>query len=473
MSQKALGLFDITSLVVGSIIGADIYVAASFGSGLLGPAALAAWVVAGFLAVLIALAFAQCAMVAPRVGGSYAYAREAFGNFPGFLVGWSLWLAEWTSLAVFPIAFTRYLAVFFPHLSFWGTIAIKVLFVLFLTVVNYIGTRAAGKVNDFLTLAKLGPLLLFSLLGIAYLAWNPHIAAKNFTPFAPLGWTGFGPALVAIFWAYAGFELAAIPAGEVKDPRRTIPVAIIRGIGVVIIFYLVTNFVILGTLSWKSLARASAPLTDAFRSMALAAAPALSGAAATIMALGAVISISGSDESGTFGTSRLAYAMAVDGHLPRIFGRLHPRYGTPYVSLLFQNTTALIAAVLGNIGGLIKIAVFCLGLAYLVTALAALRLRRRHPDARLRVPFTRWIPYLAAAASLFLITQVSRKELLLGAGLVLLGVPLYLFFSPREKIEELHKQMLSENFRLERLSRYSERFLAHALKHLLARNPLK
>jgi len=115
--QSELKLFDVTNLVVGAIIGADIYVASSFGAGYLGPFSLLVWVAAGIIAIVIALCFAQCAALLPRVGGPYAYAKEAWGPFAGFIVGWSLWLAEWVSLAVFPVAFTRYLMFFMPNLE--------------------------------------------------------------------------------------------------------------------------------------------------------------------------------------------------------------------------------------------------------------------------------------------------------------------------------------------------------------------
>ena len=122
-SKSQLTLFDVTNLVVGAIIGADIYVASALGAGLLGPFSLVAWVVAGLIAIVIALCFAQCSALLPRVGGPYAYARAAWGPFAGFIVGWSLWLAEWISLAVFPVAFTQYLMFFLPGLNWISQIA--------------------------------------------------------------------------------------------------------------------------------------------------------------------------------------------------------------------------------------------------------------------------------------------------------------------------------------------------------------
>src|SRR5512137_3114954 len=123
--QKKLTLFDVTNLVVGAIIGADIYVASSFGASSLGPFSLVVWVLAGLIAIVIALCFAQCAALIPKVGGPYAYAKEAWGPFAGFTVGWSLWFAEWISLAVFPLAFTRYLMFFLPNLDFASQVLVK------------------------------------------------------------------------------------------------------------------------------------------------------------------------------------------------------------------------------------------------------------------------------------------------------------------------------------------------------------
>jgi len=166
--QSQLTVFDVTNLVVGAIIGADIYVASSFGAEYLGPSSLLVWVVAGIIAIIIALCFAHCATLLPKVGGPYAYAKEAWGTFAGFMAGWSLWLAEWVSLAVFPVAFTRYLMFFLPDLAWIYQTMIEGLFVTFLVATNIVGVKAAGRTNDILTLTKLAPLILFfwSRLGL-------------------------------------------------------------------------------------------------------------------------------------------------------------------------------------------------------------------------------------------------------------------------------------------------------------------
>ena len=154
-----LNLFDVTNLVVGAIIGADIYVASSFGAAYLGPSSLVVWAVAGVIAIVIALCFAQCAAYLPRVGGPYAYEKDAWGLFPGFIVGWSLWLAEWISLAVFPVDFVRYLTFLLPNLDPFLQVLVKVFFVSFLILTNVLGVKAAGRTNDILTIIKLAPLI--------------------------------------------------------------------------------------------------------------------------------------------------------------------------------------------------------------------------------------------------------------------------------------------------------------------------
>jgi len=149
---------------------------------------------------------------------------------------------------------------FLPNLGWICQSIVKGLFVAFLIVTNIVGVKAAGRRNDFLTLVKLSSLLLFSAVGAIYIFLNPTIAISNFTPFSPFGWSNFGKALVLIFWAYAGFEISTIPAHETRDPSSTILKAIVIGISIVTVFYLVTNAVLFGVRPWTQLASDTAPL---------------------------------------------------------------------------------------------------------------------------------------------------------------------------------------------------------------------
>ena len=379
--KSELTLFDVTNLVVGAIIGADVYVASAFGAGLLGPFSLVVWVVAGIIAIVIALCFAQCAALLPKVGGPYAYAHAAWGTFAGFIVGWSLWLAEWMSLAVFPVAFAQYLMFFLPGLNWISQIIVKVFFVVFLIATNIVGVKAAGRTNDVLTIVKLAPLIFFVVIGLVYIASNTATTVTNFSPFSPFGFGSFGSALVLIFWAYAGFEISTIPAEEIRDPSRTIPRAIVLGISIVAIFYLATNIVLFGVRPWSLLRLDNAPLAYA-ANMALTSIPTLALVGGIIVGGGALISVAGSDESGMIGTSRLGYALAADGLFPHVFAKIHPKFKTPYLGIIIQAVTALVAAIAGTLSMLIATSVFFMAIAYVATSAAIFSLRKKGTKAQ-------------------------------------------------------------------------------------------
>lgn len=181
--RRQLNTFDTTSLVVGSAIGADIFVVPALSAKLLGPASLLIWLIGAVIAIVIALCFAYCATILPRVGGSYAYAKEVAGSFIGFMVGWALLIAEWFSLAVFPVAFTQYFLALVPNLSQLSQFLLKGVFIATIVLTNVYGVKLAGKFNDFLTIVKLGPLFLLICLGIVFIGLQPHLALSHFQPF--------------------------------------------------------------------------------------------------------------------------------------------------------------------------------------------------------------------------------------------------------------------------------------------------
>ena len=415
--RRELGLFDAVNLVVGTIVGADIYIVAAYGAGSLGPASILAWILAGLMALIIALVFSEASAILPRTGGPYAYAVEALGRFTGFITGWSLWISSWVAIAVFPIAFIYYLEYFIP-LNPLGEALIKVLFIISLTLINIAGVGRAGKVNDVLTVLKVAPVLLFAVLGAVHLALNPGLLASNYTPVAPMGLGALGSVTVLIFWAYVGFELVTVPADEVRDPERTIPLAITLGIVFVALFYILTNAVILGLVPWRVLASSTAPLTVAGYSL-------LGGLGALILTAGAVFSIAGSEEAGMLTTARLLFAMSEDGFLPGFLSRVHRRFGTPHVSILVQNLTALIAALAGTVSGLIELSVVTLLLPYAATCISLAIMRRREGSG---VPLK---SVLGVLVCLYLLMNTTPSTTLQGIILILAGAPLYLIFRGR------------------------------------------
>jgi APA family basic amino acid/polyamine antiporter len=456
MPKKMLNLFDVVNLVVGTIIGADIYIAAAFGAGLLGPASLIAWVLAGLMAIIIALSFAECSSLVPKAGGPYAYAKDAFGDFIGFLSGWALIIAEWSAIAVFPLAFVAYIQYFFPNISFTVQTIIKIIFIILLTGINYLGVKEAGRVNDILTVIKLAPIFILTIIGIVYFFIKPSIFISNFTPFLPLGLGNLGSAIVLIFWAYVGFELVTVPSDEIYDSKRTIPKAIALGMGVVALFYIITNFVIVGVVPWQQLSQSSAPLT-------LAGYALLAGFGALFITAGALLSISGSDEAGILSSSRIPYAMAGDGLLPRIFARKHPKYETPYMALIIQGVITGIAAIFGTISGLIILSVFTLLFCYILTCIAVFPLRKKYGRGT-KIPSI--VPVLGVIISIYIMSQSNLIQIVTGVILIVAGIPIYWKYSPKKEIRSVVKEITSREAFLRRWIRAREVFLGYLLRKL-------
>src|SRR2546428_427519 len=357
-ASAKLNTFDVTSLVVGSIIGADVYIATAIGARLVGPSSLLAWILAGAMAMVIALSFSYCVMILPKVGGPYAYVKDVAGPFPGFIVGWSLLLAEWFSLAVFPVAFTQYFVALDPGIDAFGRVLLKGLF---------------------------------------------------------------------------------------------------------IIIILLTNLVVIGSVGGSALGGSTSPLIDAAR--ATFSSPALlTSVVALVVGVGALLSITGADESGTVGTSRLAYAMSIDGLLPHVFSRKQKRFHTPYLGLIILCVTAYIASLLGGLSDLINSAVFLLAFVYFATCLATIFLERRHPRISRELRGKIAIPVTGMIFSIVLMGLVSPR--LIGISLILLaiGIPVYTFFSPQKELVELKDAFLSADAISRRAYLQGQRFLAYPLQ---------
>jgi len=461
---RQLNTFDVTNLVVGSIIGADIYVAAALGSKLVGPASIILWFTAGVMAIIIALSFSYCATILPRVGGPYSYTKEVGGQFSGFMVGWSLFLSEWLSLAVFPVAFTQYF-ISFVMIDQQFQVILKGVFISTILVTNIFGIKVAGKFNDSLTIAKLSPLLLLMVSGLVFIGLKPEMTFSNFQPFIKGDIGNLGQALVLIFWAYAGFELSTLPADEIRQPKKTIPRAIVTGMLIVTTFYLITNFVIIGVVDQETLASSQTPLMVAAAEI-FGLSSSLSILGSLIVGMGALISIMGADESGTVGTSRLAYAMSIDGLFPRVFSRLHRSFRTPHIGLALICSTAFIASVLSSLTALINASVFLLSLAYLATCVSTIFLERKYLKASEKLRGKTVIPALGAAFSILLMTQVNVQQILISLVLLVIGVPLFIFFSPKKELHELKEAFSSRDAILRRTYDQGERFLAYPLRRI-------
>jgi len=256
---------------------------------------------------------------------------------------------------------------------------------------------------------------------------------------------------VLVFWAYAGFELGTLPAAEVKDPRTTIPKAIIIGMSIVALFYISTNLIVFGAVNWADLASSSTPLI-------LVGGVILGAAGALIMTVGALFSVSGSDESGMLGTARLSYAMSIDGLFPRLFSHIHPRFGTPYIGLVVQGTIAFLLSIYSPITNLISFAVFNLAVAFLLTCLALIVLTR---DTEKQLIGQKVLPWIGVIICLYLLYSTSLFDKVVGTVILFAGVIIFIFFSPKQDIHHLKDMFLSEEAIFVRTMAKRERFLGN------------
>lgn len=451
--KRDLSFFDLTNIIVGSIVGADIYIASAITAGLVGPLAIFVWIIAGCFAIVLALVFAYSSYYVPKVGGPFAYVSKAFDNFYGFLTGWSLWIAEMMALPVFAIAFIQYLH-YFVELNFWQDVLIKGIFLFGLTTINIFSVKAAGRLNDALTIVKLAPLVLLIISGIFFFIINPDVVLKNYAPIDPLGFDNFGTALVLIFWAYVGFEMGTLPASEVKNPKKTIPKAIITGIVIVIIFYLSTNFILFGVSNWEDLSKSHVPLV-------LASTITLGSIGAGIIGIGALVSVSGSNESGVLGVARLSYAMSIRGLFPKIFSKTHQKYKTPYMALIIQGIIAFLLSIYGGITNLISFSVFNLSFAFLLVCFALIVLKK---DSKHKLHGQKILPWIGIAICVYLLYSTSSLDKIVGIIVILIGIPLYAFFSPKTDLHHLKEIFLSEEAIFARRLEQHEKFLANFAK---------
>jgi amino acid transporter len=339
-------------------------------------------------------------------------------------------------------------------LSYPVKILIQGLFIFGLTAVNIRGVKAAGRLNDALTLIKLSPLLILIVVGTIFLSFHTDTLKSNYSPLLPFGLNNFGDALVLIFWAYTGFELATFPASETKNPKKTIPRAIISGILIVTFFYMATNFVVFGTVNYSDLAESKVPLVDS-------SVVVLGAIGAFMMIIGALFSVSGSDEAGVLATARLSHALSINGLFPRVFSRIHKKYKTPYMSLILQGIIAFIASSFYGVQNLITFSVFNLAFAYLLTSLSLLVIKK---GKSVSLVGSEIIPWAGVAISLFLLYSTSTYDKLAGSAIIVFGIFLYIFFSPKEDVKHLKEFFYSEEQVFTRRLERRDKFLANLVR---------
>jgi amino acid transporter len=411
---RGLGRWDLLALMINSTIGAGIFGLPSRVHALIGAWSLPAYAACAALVAIIILCFAEVASRFERTGGPYLYARTAFGPRVGFVMGWLLWLVRLTSFAALCNLLVSYLGVLWPDA---GSTAARTAVIVAVTgafaVINVVGVRTAARTGNAFTIAKLAPIALLIVAGFPSLSFGR--LALGALPEAD----AFAKAMLLLVFAFTGFELVIIPAGEASDPRRNLPWALLIGLAVVAVVYLFVQIVCEGTM--PNLAGSERPLADA-------ASQVLGASGGALLAVGAVVSITGTLGATMLAAARLPFAMAEWGELPRALAATHARFRTPWISIMLTAACALALALATTFLGALTLSTVIRLITYVSTCAALLVLRRRPdaPAAAFRAPMAWALAVLALLTCVWLISSVSGREARAVAIAILIGLGLYL-----------------------------------------------
>ncbi|GAA5076909.1 amino acid permease [Lysobacter panacisoli] len=419
-SARPLGFWSATALVVGSIIGSGAFLLpaalAPFGA-----ASLVGWGITLAGAVLLALTFARLATRWPQTGGPYVYARNAFGELPGFVIAWSYWISIWCATAAIAVAFAGSVGAIFPALTATplraACCALAALWIC--SAVNIAGVREAGRMQLVTTVLKLLPLLVFGGIAIWF------VEPKHYTPFNPTGESlpQVAHAAVALtLWALLGLEAATVPAGSIESPERTVPRATVLGTVLAGVATILACTAVLGLLPSEALKDSQAPMADAARS--------LWGPAAGIgLALAMAVSCFGALNGWILLSAQLPMAAARDGVFPAFFARLNAR-GTPAIGVVVSSALASGLVASNYSHSLVQVFTFSILLStaatllpYVVSSAAWLS---RGTGAASRI-----VAALALAYSLYALFGIGSEALVWGAALVIAGLPLHYWLRRR------------------------------------------
>ena len=413
---RTVGFWGLVAMCINAVIGSGVFLLPYESYKLLGPFSLWAPLLFAIPVFILALCFAEAASHFSEPGGAYLYAKTAFGDFAGFETGWMNWIARVTSLASLSNGFVLALALLVPGLKtgLWRGVVITTT-ILALAAIHYVGVKYGAASIYVFTFGKLVPLIGFILL--ALIVWQSNPIPASFDVPASANW---GEVALFMLFAYAGFENLGVPAGEYKNPRRDLPLALLAGILIIAVIYVLVQ---LGAMS------ALPDLSTTDTPIASAAAALIGPAGAIIVTIGALMSMAGTNSGTMLEGSRMLYALSLGRRMGPI-SYVHPRFHTPTVAIAIHTTVALAMALAGSFRTLALISAGARLVTYLMTCLAVPRLRKLNEGFRTPGLI---VPILGVLVSLvFVITMKEdpRRALALGIGLAA-GAAIYLVSRPR------------------------------------------
>jgi basic amino acid/polyamine antiporter, APA family len=419
-AAKSLGMGACTAIVVGNMVGSGFYLSPSAVApyGLL---AIVMWIVMGAGAICLGLTFARLARAVPAVGGPYAYTRMGYGDFAGFLIAWGYWISIWASLPVMAMAFAGAVVSLFPALHKGPVVLMLTIGAIWLVaLVNLRGVKSAGIFAEVTTYAKLVPFVAVALIGLFF------VQPANLTQFNPSGqglFTSMAALAPLTMFAYLGLESATVPAGDVRDPDKTIPRSTILGISIAALLYVLGSIVVMGVVPREQLIDSIAPFQDAAAAM-------WGPWAAYVVSLGVIVSSIGALNGWTLLMAQVPMAAAQDRLFPPLFGRLSPR-GVPAFGIVLSAglATVLLLVQVSDAPGFAAVYNLMVGLStmaavipYAFCALAGGLIGARTGGPTYRIGAVEVIAFVFAVFTLY---GCGATPVLYGLMLLILGIPVY------------------------------------------------
>lgn len=428
--SRGLGLWACTALVIGNMVGSGIFLLPASLAGI-GPISLVGWVVTSCGAMVLAVCFGRLSRLVTKTGGPYAFCREGFGDFAGFIIAWGYWIALWTGNAGVAVALAGYVGSLVPPVAASPAMQLSVALsaIWLLTIVNIRGVKEAGAVQIVTTVLKLVPLVLIGGLGWFW------VDGARFTPANLSGQSdlaAISAAAALTLWAYLGLESATVPSGEVRDPERTIARATILGVALTAMVYISVTSVAIGVVPAAVLAASTAPLADVAHAM-------WGPTGGTLVAIGAVVATFGTLNGFTLLTGQVPYGAARDRVFPAVMGRLS-RAGTPATALVASNLLASILVTLSFSQGLVAafnqiilLAVMSSLLPYALCALAEtmILIRTGRTVAGPQAMRIGLLGMLGFVYALWAIWGSGSDAVFYGFLLILAGLPVHVFIKWR------------------------------------------
>ncbi|MEN6609529.1 MAG: amino acid permease [Methanoregulaceae archaeon] len=445
--KKVLGPIELVLFGVGAIIGTGIFVITGIAAAnYSGPALVVSFIIAGLVCTAAALCYAEFATMVPIAGSAYTYSYASLGELWAWIIGWDLILEYSVSVAAVAIGWSGYLANVMsatglilpaaflnpPGVS-GGLVNLPAILIIgVITALLCIGVRESARVNMVVVAIKLGVVLLF-----LYLAFS-HINPVNWTPFMPFGWSGVFTGAAIVFFAYIGFDAVSTAAEEVKDPQHDLPIGILGSLVICTILYIAVSAVLTGVVPYYQFSNTSAPVAYALLSIGIEW-------GAALVSVGAICGITSVLLVLLYGQTRIFFAMARDGLLPKVFGEVHPRFRTPVkITLVVGAITALLAGFLPLtlIAELVNIGTLA---AFTIVSAAVIVLRRIEParPRSFRCPLVPWVPLFCIVSCFALIVALPTLTHLRFVIWLAIGIVIYLLYGryhsnicgeiPREK----------------------------------------